>query len=317
MLDVDARVPGPVATLAGYYLMGPGFGRIAERFCRAAIAIKENWPKPPRRVVRVLLRKWRGGAAGWSPELEGAIKRHRRLHLRVPRGPRAATISPARGSSRCSSTAAARKATSSTTGRCAIRSSRCSSPATRRRATSLSWIHYLLRQHTAARAASCAPRSSTCSASAYRRAARSRSPRLYRAGRQRVAASVFADSLALARGARGRHARRVYIPAGATIYVSLYATHRLAQFWPDPERFDPERFAPKQVERRPRFAFIPFAAGHRNCVGGTAAIAELKLASRCSRSATSSTLAPGHRVEAAAGTTMHPRYGMNMLAHAV
>jgi hypothetical protein len=28
-------------------------------------------------------------------------------------------------------------------------------------------------------------------------------------------------------------------------------------------------------------------------------------------------VAPGHRVEGAAGTTMHPRYGMNMLIRAI
>ena len=69
-----------------------------------------------------------------------------------------------------------------------------------------------------------------------------------------------------------------HIPAGATFYVSLYATHRLPALWPDPDRFDPDRFTADTVERRPRFAFIPFAAGHRNCVGASTAIVELKLA---------------------------------------
>ena len=43
-----------------------------------------------------------------------------------------------------------------------------------------------------------------------------------------------------------------HIPAGATIYVSLHATHRLARLWPDPDRFDPDRFTPerKQALRR-------------------------------------------------------------------
>jgi len=68
------------------------------------------------------------------------------------------------------------------------------------------------------------------------------------------------------------------IPAGSTIYVSLCAVHRLPELWPDPHRFDPERFAPEPCAARPRFAFIPFAAGHRNCVGGSMAMTELKLA---------------------------------------
>ena len=103
-----------------------------------------------------------------------------------------------------------------------------------------------------------------------------------------------------------------HIPAGATIYVSLYATHRLPALWPEPDRFDPDRFTKELVERRPRFAFIPFAAGHRNCVGGNTAMVELKLAVAMIAQRYLLTLAPGQRVEAAAGTTMHPRYGMNM-----
>ena len=83
--------------------------------------------------------------------------------------------------------------------------------------------------------------------------------------------------------------------------------------WPDPDRFDPERFTKDLVERRPRFAFIPFAAGHRNCVGASTAIVELKLAVAMIAQRYELTVAPGHRVEGAAGTTMHPRYGMNML----
>ena len=108
-----------------------------------------------------------------------------------------------------------------------------------------------------------------------------------------------------------------YIPAGATIYVSLHATHRLPAFWPDPERFDPERFTKNAIERRPRFAFIPFAAGHRNCVGASTATVELKLAVAMIAQRYELSLAPGHRVEAAAGTTMHPRYGMNMRIRAL
>ena len=108
-----------------------------------------------------------------------------------------------------------------------------------------------------------------------------------------------------------------HVPAGATIYVSLYATHRLPSLWPDPDRFDPERFTKDQIARRPRFAFIPFAAGHRNCVGASLAIVELKLAVAMIAQRYDLAVAPGHTVEGEAGTTMHPRYGMNMLIRAL
>jgi cytochrome P450 len=108
-----------------------------------------------------------------------------------------------------------------------------------------------------------------------------------------------------------------FVPAGATIYVSLHATHRLPALWPEPDRFDPERFRKDLVERRPRFAFIPFAAGHRNCVGASAAVVELKLAVAMIAQRYELAVAPGQRVESAAGTTMHPRYGMNMSIRAI
>lgn len=102
------------------------------------------------------------------------------------------------------------------------------------------------------------------------------------------------------------------IPKGATVTVSFYATHRLAKYWPDPERFDPERFSPEQIAARPRLAYMPFAAGHRNCIGGNLAILEGKLIMALIAQRYRLNLAPGHPIETASTTTMHPRWGMKM-----
>ncbi|XP_058796636.1 cytochrome P450 4C1-like [Phymastichus coffea] len=66
------------------------------------------------------------------------------------------------------------------------------------------------------------------------------------------------------------------IPAGTIIFVNVYSVHRAAEFWPDPDKFDPERFSPENCNGRHPFAYIPFSAGHRNCIGQKFAMMELK-----------------------------------------
>jgi cytochrome P450 len=57
------------------------------------------------------------------------------------------------------------------------------------------------------------------------------------------------------------------IPKGAILLASQFVVHRDSRFYPDPPRFDPERFAKDGAKSRPRFAFFPFAAGSRQCIG--------------------------------------------------
>jgi cytochrome P450 len=68
--DVDTDFLDLSQLLAGYYLMGPGFEPIAERFCRAAIAVKDSWPLPPRNVWRLLRRR----GDGWTDALAAAVR---------------------------------------------------------------------------------------------------------------------------------------------------------------------------------------------------------------------------------------------------
>ncbi len=57
------------------------------------------------------------------------------------------------------------------------------------------------------------------------------------------------------------------IKPGAVLLAPQFVVHRDPRFFPDPLRFDPERFAPENKHGRPRFAFFPFAAGSRQCIG--------------------------------------------------
>lgn len=64
------------------------------------------------------------------------------------------------------------------------------------------------------------------------------------------------------------------VPAGKTIFVCPYTLHRDGAYWPDPERFDPERFSEAGAAGRPRTAYVPFAAGPRQCIGNEFALME-------------------------------------------
>jgi cytochrome P450 len=67
------------------------------------------------------------------------------------------------------------------------------------------------------------------------------------------------------------------IPAGTRVVYSIYLTHRDARYWAAPDVFDPDRFAPEKAGQRPAYAFVPFGAGPRNCLGAAFAQVEAKV----------------------------------------
>lgn len=67
------------------------------------------------------------------------------------------------------------------------------------------------------------------------------------------------------------------VRAGDWIFLSPWITHRRPDFWPEPARFDPDRFLPEAVERRDRYAWIPFSTGSRKCIGDQFALMEARL----------------------------------------
>ena len=54
---------------------------------------------------------------------------------------------------------------------------------------------------------------------------------------------------------------------GTIFVISQYAMHHDTRFYPDPYNFRPERWLPEESESKPKFAFFPFGAGIRICIG--------------------------------------------------
>lgn len=69
-----------------------------------------------------------------------------------------------------------------------------------------------------------------------------------------------------------------HLPKGTNVFMFPYATHRRADLWPDPLKFDPDRFLPEVEKERPRLAWVPFGAGPRICLGMHFALVEGQLA---------------------------------------
>ncbi|XP_010778216.1 LOW QUALITY PROTEIN: cytochrome P450 4V2 [Notothenia coriiceps] len=73
------------------------------------------------------------------------------------------------------------------------------------------------------------------------------------------------------------HINGFKVPKGANAIVLTYALHRDRRYFPEPEEFRPERFLPENAVGRPPYAYIPFSAGLRNCIGQRFALMEEKV----------------------------------------
>jgi cytochrome P450 len=66
------------------------------------------------------------------------------------------------------------------------------------------------------------------------------------------------------------------MPGGSLVMISPWVLHRHVRLWNDPDAFDPSRFVGDKPPAH-RFAYLPFGAGPRICVGAQFALAEAGL----------------------------------------
>jgi cytochrome P450 len=105
------------------------------------------------------------------------------------------------------------------------------------------------------------------------------------------------------------------IPAKSGIIISTYIVHRHPDFWENPEGFDPQRFTPERARERPRYAFLPFGGGPRQCIGNNFALLESTLVLAMITQRFRLNLVSGHPVEMEPLITLRPRYGILVTIH--
>ena len=96
------------------------------------------------------------------------------------------------------------------------------------------------------------------------------------------------------------------------VVVNVIGMHHRAEYFPDPERFDPDRFSAEREKAIPRYAFLPFGAGPRICIGNHFALMEGQIILAAMAQRLRFELLSGARVEAEPLITLRPRGGIPM-----
>lgn len=176
-------------------------------------------------------------------------------------------------------------------------------------ATALSWAWYLLAKHPEAKARF---------HEEVDRVLHGRTPRFEDLDHLPYTRAVFDESLRLYPSAPVIQRKAVThttvggvsLPVGAIVLVSIYNLHRHSQFWPNPDQFLPERWLGGE-RTHARYAYLPFGAGPRACVGIHFAAVEGPLLLALIGGRYDLQLAQEH-VEPQVMVTLHPKDGLRM-----
>jgi cytochrome P450 len=103
------------------------------------------------------------------------------------------------------------------------------------------------------------------------------------------------------------------IPAGSVVIIAPWVLHRHQLLWDDPLEFDPRRFLPPRRDRIRHFAYLPFGAGPRICVGRKFAMQEAVIVLATLLSSLRFALAPGMSVRVCQVFTLRPKEGLAMV----
>ncbi len=104
------------------------------------------------------------------------------------------------------------------------------------------------------------------------------------------------------------------IPARSSVQICIYCVHRHPEIWQEPDAFLPERWQAERASAIPRYAYIPFGAGPRVCIGNSFAMMEATLLLATIAQHFQLRLIPGAQIVPQPYITMFPRDGLPMRA---
>ena len=105
------------------------------------------------------------------------------------------------------------------------------------------------------------------------------------------------------------------IPRDSMVFVSPWITQRHPAFFTNPEGFDPDRFLPERYASVPKFAYFPFGAGPRICIGQGFAIMEAVLLLATIVRRVRLDLIPGQTIIPEPTITLRPKRAIQMSVH--
>ncbi|PVD31380.1 hypothetical protein C0Q70_06792 [Pomacea canaliculata] len=103
-------------------------------------------------------------------------------------------------------------------------------------------------------------------------------------------------------------------PKGTIVIIVIYNIHHNATVWQDSLEFRPERFTEENIKSRNPYAFIPFSAGPRNCIGQNFAMDEMKLVLAKILHRFTLVADPDHKVEKVESLVMKAKTGIQLKA---
>jgi cytochrome P450 len=107
-----------------------------------------------------------------------------------------------------------------------------------------------------------------------------------------------------------------HVPPGTQVFMFQWATHRDARFFEDPLRFKPERWTAEFESHLHKYAYFPFGAGPRVCIGASFAIMEMILVLATIGKKFRLELDQNHPVEVYPAMSLRPKEGVQVVVKA-